>query len=331
MDNCEAKLIITLIGKVNSGKSTLFCRLLDKPLDLTEISPVAGWTQEITLKPIFKNDILLADTPGLEDVESEVARKSFDFIGDTDVFLHIISAAEGVTDSIRKCSQNLFETQKPIITIINKQDTLWDQEALDLFSSDINDKLEHMAETKMFVFVAARENRGIDKLKDLLWNVIQEHEKKLRFAQFFQKYPNIAEWLRKEAQLLVKCAATRVFFVPWVKESQNTKYMVDKIIDLYGINASAEEILQRIPKPGIWKKYLSQAFGFLSSAEMGAAIRTTAKGNIVIDLICNEMKLSVEEIRSRYYSYYLKVDEKELEKMKESGLYLEYCENTNEQ
>jgi len=173
IDGCS--LIITLIGKVNSGKSLICNALFNK--NLADVSSIPGWTKEVKLYEIEKN-IYIADTPGIEDVDQEVAHKTFDFIGKTDIFLHIVNADEGITKIVKKCHERIIATGKPVCLVVNKTDHFTEDEKV-----QIKSHTKEILKPEDLILISAKTKDGIDKLKNWIHKVLEERGEELKMGK----------------------------------------------------------------------------------------------------------------------------------------------------
>ena len=69
----KEKLVISLIGSVNAGKSQTINALTG--IKYTEVKARAGWTKDISLFELTKG-VFIADTPGLHDIDESVSNLS---------------------------------------------------------------------------------------------------------------------------------------------------------------------------------------------------------------------------------------------------------------
>ena len=114
-------LIISLYGDVSAGKSTTINALTGKKL--AEVNAIAGWTKEIKLHP-FAENVYIADTPGLNDINEENSKKSEEFVEkNADIVLFFFKVT-GTTRYEYEALRNIAKTKKPIIAILNYID-LW--------------------------------------------------------------------------------------------------------------------------------------------------------------------------------------------------------------
>jgi GTP-binding protein len=128
---------VTIIGRQNVGKSTLFNLFIKKRVAITEDSP--GVTRDILEVRIddtsFRSPFLLCDAPGL-DIEDEselsqaILNHAKEYLLKSDLILHIIDIRD-----IRKYDQDLIDflrtddlSKIPNITVANKVDTFQDED-----------------------------------------------------------------------------------------------------------------------------------------------------------------------------------------------------------
>lgn len=129
-DDDEA-LKIAVVGKPNSGKSSLVNRLLG--YERVIVSPVAGTTRDAVDTPFEYEGrkYILIDTAGIrkkskvgEDVEYYSVVRSISAIRRADVVLVMVDAAEGFTEQDVKIAALAHEAGKPGIIVMNKWDTV---------------------------------------------------------------------------------------------------------------------------------------------------------------------------------------------------------------
>lgn len=114
---------IALAGRTNSGKSSLFNRLLRENRSI--VSDVHGTTRDYLEETVSVEGIpvVLYDTAGLrlsqDSVENEGIQRTHQILEACDWVLYVLNAAEGETEADR---QQLSQIQRPVIKIWNKID-----------------------------------------------------------------------------------------------------------------------------------------------------------------------------------------------------------------
>lgn len=160
-------LALVIAGRPNAGKSTLINRLAGK--DVAIVTEIAGTTRDVMRQHIVLDDIPLhiIDTAGLREsedlVEKEGVRRAWEELKQADCVLLVIDVNDpkqqlALTDEIKQA----LPEEVPIITLFNKIDTL---------------KLEPRVED-WSVYLSAKQNIGIDGLKNLIKQAVgyQENE-----------------------------------------------------------------------------------------------------------------------------------------------------------
>ncbi|MDF3821069.1 ribosome biogenesis GTPase Der [Leptospira sp. 96542] len=135
--------IVSIVGRQNVGKSTLFNSILRAQSAITENTP--GVTRDVLQKLVerdeFKTPFILSDTPGLDienldEISKDIIEIAFLHLKNSDLILHIIDHKD-----LRKYDHKLIDLFKkdeelkqiPLLTIINKVDTEADEYDLEPF------------------------------------------------------------------------------------------------------------------------------------------------------------------------------------------------------
>lgn len=171
----EEAIRITIVGKPNSGKSSLINNLLGKNRMI--VSKVAGTTVDAIEESFVykKQKFTLVDTAGLrrhgkrqkkrDGVEILSSYKSFDAIDRADMVFLVVDATHGPTDQDAKLYEYINSKSKAVIMVANK---------LDLFEEDqekskewFRKKLEfefHFTKDIPLVFTSAITGQGTESL-----------------------------------------------------------------------------------------------------------------------------------------------------------------------
>lgn len=172
----KQKLVISLIGDVNVGKSSTINALTGKKL--ADVSPHAGETTIVYPHPYSEN-VVIADTPGLSDINEEVSKKAKDFVHkDADIILFFFNAGVGPTKPIIDTFNELKKLEKPIITVLNKIDYLDDAEELNIVKHQIEKETG-----KNIIPISAKKNIGIENLNNEILKILEGIGKDLLFLK----------------------------------------------------------------------------------------------------------------------------------------------------
>ena len=118
-------LTVTIIGRPNVGKSTLFNRLVGKKLALVDDLPGVTRDRREGIGKISDLEFVLFDTAGLENVtdgtlESRMRQQTETAVLQSDVVLVVIDARAGVTPLDSYFSQWVRTVKSHIILVANK-------------------------------------------------------------------------------------------------------------------------------------------------------------------------------------------------------------------
>ena len=116
---------VAIVGRVNVGKSTLFNRLIGKPLAVVDRRP--GVTRDRIRKPVTRGEIpfLLLDTGGLfppeEDPIWPVVRKHIEkAVKEADLVLFLVDLKTGLTPYDEEIANWLRKLGKEVLLVANK-------------------------------------------------------------------------------------------------------------------------------------------------------------------------------------------------------------------
>lgn len=181
-EQLKKKLIFSFVGRVGTGKSSMINAVLG--LDIASVSPITGWTTEIQLYPFpGQENVLIADTPGLEDVNQEVSKRAEDFVEkDADVVLYTLNATAGVGSGEKKAYEALCALGRPVLVVINKMDAL-DEHEHPVLISDIRTKLSIPHNEEVVFPVSAKTGQGVEYLTAVLSRLCAKVGKELLFAK----------------------------------------------------------------------------------------------------------------------------------------------------
>jgi GTPase len=131
--------IVAVVGKPNVGKSSLFNRLVGRPLAIVHDQP--GVTRDRHYADVwgFGRSYVLVDTGGFDPDNDDpmgagIRQQVALAVAEADAVLCVFDAQMGMTDADREAVAMLRRSGKPVIYAANKADTKkGEDEALDLY------------------------------------------------------------------------------------------------------------------------------------------------------------------------------------------------------
>jgi tRNA modification GTPase len=160
-----------IAGRPNAGKSTLLNALLNE--DRAIVSEIAGTTRDTIEEALNINGIVfkLIDTAGIREAQDAIetigVEKTMEKIKTSALLLYVFDAAELDTATVEQdiATIQAKNTATKVMVIANKTDQL-----------DISSK---NAFPEHYVLISAKENAGIDAVKDALYNRVIDHPEQL--------------------------------------------------------------------------------------------------------------------------------------------------------
>lgn len=120
--------LVAIVGRVNTGKSTLFNRILGKPLAITDERP--GVTRDAIKKPAEHDGagFLITDTGGFMGEENpelwpEVRKRIESVVNEADAVIFLADAKDGLLPLDWEIASWLRKTGKPVLLAANKCDS----------------------------------------------------------------------------------------------------------------------------------------------------------------------------------------------------------------
>ena len=154
--------IVTLVGRTNVGKSTLFNRLVGKRKSITE--DISGVTRDrIVDKAEWQNkEFLMVDTGGI-DISSkdmmnlEIRGQVEKALLETDLILFVVDGKEGMNPHDVDISNEIRKYNKPVIIVANKVDNMkMPDDLYDFYSFGFDD----------LYMISAEQAKGLGDLLD---------------------------------------------------------------------------------------------------------------------------------------------------------------------
>ena len=201
----ERAIRISLIGKPNTGKSTLSNRLTQTESSI--VSDYAGTTRDVVEGTFHyaNRDFQILDTAGIrrrakvkEDVEYYSVNRAIKSLDQTDLVFLMIDSQEGLTEQDKKIVELAYERGRGIIFVLNKWDKMKEQIAEDRkFAKKAEENIRIMFGQMSYapiVEISALEGKGIKNLMDTAIELYEQLNRKIDTASLNAA---LKDWLFK--------------------------------------------------------------------------------------------------------------------------------------
>ncbi|MDR3146437.1 MAG: ribosome biogenesis GTPase Der [Treponema sp.] len=226
---------IALLGKPNTGKSTLSNRLTASEGSI--VSPVPGTTRDVVEGAfVYRNRQLhILDTAGIrrkskvtENIEYYSVNRAIKAIDEADIVFLLIDAQEGLTDQDKKIAALAHDKGRGIILVLNKWDTM--PQVKNAFQA-VQDRIHFFfgqMEFAPIVPVSALDGSGVEELLNLALRVYSQlilHIETGKLNQALEKWleeypPPIGPQTRFKVKYAVQVSDNPVKFVIFVSRLQ---------------------------------------------------------------------------------------------------------------
>ena len=200
-DTEERAIRIALLGKPNTGKSTLSNRLIGANTSI--VSDIPGTTRD-TVEGSFNwksQSFIILDTAGIrrktkvtENIEYYSVNRAIKTINDADIVVLMIDATEGLSDQDKKIAALAHDKGRGIIMALNKWDTM-PQEKYTFKNAE--DKIHFQfgqMEYAPIIPVSAKDGTGVDKI---LTTAVKMHKQLNTFIGTSQLNQALERWLQE--------------------------------------------------------------------------------------------------------------------------------------
>jgi len=153
------RLLLVVVGEVNAGKSSLVNALLRR--SVAGVSPIAGYTQVVHTYE-YNRWFTIVDTPGLQDVDDNVANRTLEVLPLADVILYLVNCAQGCSRTCASELATIKETGTPYKVLLSRADLLRDEEQKAQFLEATSRQLS--VESSDVLFVSEQSQEGLREL-----------------------------------------------------------------------------------------------------------------------------------------------------------------------
>ena len=184
-DEQEEKIIgVTLVGRPNVGKSTLFNRLIGENRSVVHDMP--GTTRD-TIDTVVETEngpVRFIDTAGMrrkarvdESTEYYSLVRALQAVDTADVSLLIIDSTEGITHQDQRLAERVDAAGCPILVLLNKWD-LCDEEAREDILGQVGDRLNFIGQAPV-IRISALSGRNVGRLWPALAESVMEYQTRI--------------------------------------------------------------------------------------------------------------------------------------------------------
>ena len=168
--------LVALVGRPNTGKSTLVNRLVGEKV--TIVTKVPGTTRTTVRAVVTREDaqVVLLDTPGLAKPRTAMGSRMNQLVRDTwasvDVVALLVDAEAGIGGGDEYLVGELARLRTPVVTVVNKTDALAPEQLMPVL-----ERVARMTAEAPFVDVvpvSALEGDNVDRLIDVLISHLPE-------------------------------------------------------------------------------------------------------------------------------------------------------------
>lgn len=169
--------IVSIIGRPNVGKSTLFNRLIEKREAIT--SDVSGTTRDRIYGECEWNgfNFTVVDTGGFDNSKDDVISFGINnqvktAIDESDVLMFVVDGNDGLTDADKEFANLLRRYKKPVVLVVNKIDN-----PTKIFNAYEFSQLQFSDDEDSFFAISAINGGGTGDLLDKIVSFFDKNKK----------------------------------------------------------------------------------------------------------------------------------------------------------
>ena len=163
---------VTLMGRPNVGKSTLMNHLIGQKIAITSDKPQTTRNRIQTVYTDDRGQIIFVDTPGIHKAKNKLGEYMVNVaehtLKDVDVILWLVEPSTFIGAGERHIAEQLNKVKTPIILVINKIDTVKNQDEILTFMAAYKD----VCDFAEIVPLSALKEKNTDLLTELIFRYL---------------------------------------------------------------------------------------------------------------------------------------------------------------
>ncbi|MGL5436809.1 MAG: GTPase Era [Lachnospiraceae bacterium] len=163
---------VTLIGRPNVGKSTLMNHLIGQKIAITSDKPQTTRNRIQTVYTDDRGQIIFLDTPGIHKAKNKLGEYMVNVaehtLKEVDVILWLVEPTTFIGAGERHIAEQLNKVKTPVMLVINKIDTIKNQDEILTFI----DKYKDICNFAEIVPVSALKHKNTDLLTELIYKYL---------------------------------------------------------------------------------------------------------------------------------------------------------------
>lgn len=172
MDNNLKSGFVTLIGRPNVGKSTLMNHLIGQKIAITSDKPQTTRNRIQTVYTDERGQIIFLDTPGIHKAKNKLGEYMVNVaehtLKEVDVILWLVEPTTFIGAGERHIAEELRNVKTPVMLVINKIDTVKNNEEILTFI----DAYKDVCQFAEIVPVSALKDKNTDLMLELIYKYL---------------------------------------------------------------------------------------------------------------------------------------------------------------